>query len=209
MIKKLKRVIIDEVEVVQFTPNNILEVAMFIGINFKDDNDMFKLKEEVVKQSKIFVKNKFANFGNYILRDNKGNLEVLDETGYKHLTQMYKEINTDINTEEYQNKKEFEKEPIRTIKGIVIDKENIEKIIKENFSEKNPLKIEIGSDEIKVLGKMAENLFGKDGGTEIINNILKENSENIGTNEDTKKENIDNTIKNIIEIGKHLKDILK
>lgn len=204
MIKKLKRVVIDEVEVVQFTPNNILEVAMFIGINFKDDNDMFKLKEEVVKQSKIFVKNKFANFGNYILRDNKGNLEVLDETGYRHLTQMYKEIE-----EEHQNKKEFEKEPMGTIKGIVIDKEKLEEIIEKNFSKESPLKIKIGSDEIKVLGKMAENLFGKDGGTEIINNILKENSEDIGTNEDNKTENIDNTIKNIIEIGKHLKDILK
>lgn len=204
MIKKLKRVVIDEVEVVQFTPNNILEVAMFIGINFKDDNDMFKLKEEVVKQSKIFVKNKFANFGNYILRDNKGNLEVLDETGYRHLTQMYKEIE-----EEHQNKKEFKKEPMRTIKGIVIDKEKLEEIIEKNFSKESPLKIKIGSDEIKVLGKMAENLFGKDGGTEIINNILKENSEDIGTNEDNKTENMDNTIKNIIEIGKHLKDILK
>lgn len=204
MIKKLKRVIIDEVEVVQFTPNNILEVAMFIGINFKDDNDMFKLKEEVVKQSKIFVKNKFANFGNYILRDNKGNLEVLDETGYRHLTQMYKEIE-----EEHQNKKEFEKEPMKTIKGIVIDKEKLEEIIEKNFSKESPLKIKIGSDEIKVLGKMAENLFGKDGVTEIINNILKENSEDIGTNEENKTENIDNTIKNIIEIGKHLKDILK
>lgn len=209
MIKKLKRVIIDEVEVVQFTPNNILEVAMFIGVKFKDDNDMFEFKNEVIKQSKIWIKDKIATFGNYILKDNKGNLEVLDEIGYKHLTQMYKDIDTDINAEEHQNKKEFEKEPMRTIKGIVIDKENLEKIIKENFSEKNPLKIEIGSDEIKVLGKMAENLFGKDGGTEIINNILKENSENIGTNEDNKKENIDNTIKNIIEIGKHLKDILK
>ena len=209
MIKKLKRVIIDEVEVVQFTPNNILEVAMFIGVKFKDDNDMFEFKNEVIKQSKIWIKDKIATFGNYILKDNKGNLEVLDEIGYKHLTQMYKDIDTDINAEEHQNKKEFEKEPMRTIKGIVIDKENLEKIIKENFSEKNPLKIEIGSDEIKILGKMAENLFGKDGGTEIINNILKENSENIGTNEDNKKENIDNTIKNIIEIGKHLKDILK
>lgn len=209
MIKKLKRVIIDEVEVVQFTPNNILEVAMFISVKFKDDNDMFEFKNEVIKQSKIWIKDKIATFGNYILKDNKGNLEVLDEIGYKHLTQMYKDIDTDINAEEYQNKKEFEKEPMRTIKGIVIDKENLEKIIKENFSEKNPLKIEIGSDEIKILGKMAENLFGKDGGTEIINNILKENSENIGTNEDNKKENIDNTIKNIIEIGKHLKDILK
>lgn len=209
MIKKLKRVIIDEVEVVQFTPNNILEVAMFISVKFKDDNDMFEFKNEVIKQSKIWIKDKIATFGNYILKDNKGNLEVLDEIGYKHLTQLYKDIDTDINVEEYQNKKEFEKEPMRTIKGIVIDKENLEKIIKENFSEKNPLKIEIGSDEIKILGKMAENLFGKDGGTEIINNILKENSENIGTNEDNKKENIDNTIKNIIEIGKHLKDILK
>lgn len=204
MIKKLKRVVIDEVEVVQFTPNNILEVAMFIGMNFKDDNDMFMLKEEVVKQSKIFVKNKFVTFGNYILRDNKGNLEVLDETGYRHLTQMYKEIE-----EEHQNKKEFEKEPMRTIKGIVIDKEKLEEIIEKNFSKESPLKIKIGSDEIKVLGKMAENLFGKDGGTEIINNILKENSEDIGTNEDNKTENIDNTIKNIIEIGKYLKDILK
>lgn len=204
MIKKLKRVVIDEVEVVQFTPNNILEVAMFIGMNFKDDNDMFMLKEEVVKQSKIFVKNKFATFGNYILKDNKGNLEVLDETGYRHLTQMYKEIE-----EEHQNKKEFEKEPMGTIKGIVIDKEKLEEIIEKNFSKESPLKIKIGSDEIKVLGKMAENLFGKDGGTEIINNILKENSEDIGTNEDNKTENIDNTIKNIIEIGKHLKDILK
>lgn len=204
MIKKLKRVIIDEVEVVQFTPNNILEVAMFIGVKFKDDNDMFEFKNEVVKQSKIFVKNKFANFGNYILKDNKGNLEVLDETGYRHLTQMYKEIE-----EEHQNKKEFEKEPMRTIKGIVIDKEKLEEIIEKNFSKESPLKIKIGSDEIKVLGKMAENLFGKDGGTEIINNILKENSEDIGTNEENKTENIDNTIKNIIEIGKHLKDILK
>ena len=204
MIKKLKRVIIDEVEVVQFTPNNILEVAMFIGVKFKDDNDMFEFKNEVIKQSKIFVKNKFANFGNYILKDNKGNLEVLDETGYRHLTQMYKEIE-----EEHQNKKEFEKEPMRTIKGIVIDKEKLEEIIEKNFSKESPLKIKIGSDEIKVLGKMAENLFGKDGGTEIINNILKENSEDIGTNEDNKTENIDNTIKNIIEIGKHLKDILK
>ena len=164
--------------------------------------------EEIHNYTKIdlFFLNKMKNIIDleHLLKDNKGNLEVLDETGYRHLTQMYKEIE-----EEHQNKKEFEKEPMRTIKGIVIDKEKLEEIIEKNFSKESPLKIKIGSDEIKVLGKMAENLFGKDGGTEIINNILKENSEDIGTNEDNKTENIDNTIKNIIEIGKHLKDILK
>ena len=74
MIKKLKRVIIDEVEAVQFTTNNILEVAIFIGVNFKDDNDMFEFKKEVIKQSKIWIKDKIATFGDYILKDNKGNL---------------------------------------------------------------------------------------------------------------------------------------
>ena len=219
MIKKLKRVIVDEIEVVQFTKGNILEVAMFLGIKFKDDNDMFEFKEEVLKQNYIPVNAQRAFFENYIVKDNKGNLSILDEIGYMQLEKEYKEYRMfeSSNIEEanrYIINQEEKEENIE----VKINKEQLEEIVGKDFANVIPVKIKIGSNEIKALSKMAQNLLGEDG-TDIINNLFQKDKEiknNNDIDENIKKvtntkeiANTMETFKNLIELGKNLKDILK
>ena len=219
MIKKLKRVIVDEIEVVQFTKGNILEVAMFLGIKFKDDNDMFEFKEEVLKQNYIPVNAQRAFFENYIVKDNKGNLSILDEIGYMQLEKEYKEYRMfESSNIEEENRYIINQEEKEENIEVKINKEQLEEIVGKDFANVIPVKIKIGSNEIKALSKMAQNLLGEDG-TDIINNLFQKDKEiknNNDIDENIKKvtntkeiANTMETFKNLIELGKNLKDILK
>ena len=220
MVKKLKRVIVDEIEVVKFTKENILEVAIFIGVKFKDDNDMFEFKEEVLKQNYIPVNAQRAFFENYIVKDNKGNLSILDEIGYIQLEKEYKEYKMfeSSNIEEEKNRCIINQEEKEENIEVKINKEQLEEIVGKDFTNVIPVKIKIGSNEIKALSKMAQNLLGEDG-ADIINNLFQKDKEiknNNDIDENIKKvtntkeiANTMETFKNLIELGKNLKDILK
>lgn len=167
MIKKFKRVIVEELEVLQITKDNLLEVASFIEKSFKNDYEVLEFRENALKNGKITVNCKFAYFGDYLVKDKNNLIKVLDELGYK---QLLKQFENEENTKELENleeniKTKSEKEEI---KEEVITDENLIKGM-EDFI--NKIK-ENGNNDIKVIFDLGNKVF-KD---KILNDTaLKEN----------------------------------
>ena len=167
MIKKFKRVIVEELEVLQITKDNLLEVASFIEKSFKNDYEVLEFRENTLKNGKITVNCKFAYFGDYLVKDKNNLIKVLDELGYK---QLLKQFENEENTKELENleeniKTKSEKEEI---KEEVITDENLIKGM-EDFI--NKIK-ENNNNDIKVIFDLGNKVF-KD---KILNDTaLKEN----------------------------------
>lgn len=167
MIKKFKRVIVEELEVLQITKDNLLEVASFIEKSFKNDYEVLEFRENALKNGKITVNCKFAYFGDYLVKDKNKLIKVLDELGYK---QLLKQFENEENTKELENleeniKTKSEKEEI---KEEVITDENLIKGM-EDFI--NKIK-ENNNNDIKVIFDLGNKVF-KD---KILNDTaLKEN----------------------------------
>ena len=167
MIKKFKRVIVEELEVLQITKDNLLEVASFIEKSFKNDYEVLEFRENALKNGKITVNCKFAYFGDYLVKDKNNLIKVLDELGYK---QLLKQFENEENTKELENleeniKTKSEKEEI---KEEVITDENL---IKGMEAFINKIK-ENNNNDIKVIFDLGNKVF-KD---KILNDTaLKEN----------------------------------
>ena len=167
MIKKFKKVIVEELEVLQITKDNLLEVASFIEKSFKNDYEVLEFRENALKNGKITVNCKFAYFGDYLVKDKNNLIKVLDELGYK---QLIKQFENEENTKELENleeniKTKSEKEEI---KEEVITDENLIKGM-EDFI--NKIK-ENNNNDIKVIFDLGNKVF-KD---KILNDTaLKEN----------------------------------
>ena len=167
MIKKLKKVIVEKLEVLQITKDNLLEVASFIEKSFKNDYEVLEFRENALKNGKITVNCKFAYFGDYLVKDKNNLIKVLDELGYK---QLIKQFENEENTKELENleeniKTKSEKEEI---KEEVITDENLIKGM-EDFI--NKIK-ENNNNDIKVIFDLGNKVF-KD---KILNDTaLKEN----------------------------------
>ena len=167
MIKKFKRVIVEELEVLQITKDNLLEVASFIEKSFKNDYEVLEFRENALKNGKITVNCKFAYFGDYLVKDKNNLIKVLDELGYK---QLLKQFENEENTTELENLEEnietkSEKEEIK--EEVITD----EKFIKgmEDFISKIK---ENNNNDIKVIFDLGNKVF-KD---KILNDTaLKEN----------------------------------
>ena len=167
MIKKFKRVIVEELEVLQITKDNLLEVASFIEKSFKNDYEVLEFRENALKNGKITVNCKFAYFGDYLVKDKNNLIKVLDELGYK---QLLKQFENEENTKELENLEEnietkSEKEEIK--EEVITD----EKFIKgmEDFISKIK---ENNNNDIKVIFDLGNKVF-KD---KILNDTaLKEN----------------------------------
>ena len=86
MIEKLKNTSKEEVEVVKVTKENLLEVINFLDRVFDRDDDILELRNTVLKTEKLFLNiGEIATFGDYIVKDKKGFIRVLDELDYKEL----------------------------------------------------------------------------------------------------------------------------
>ena len=167
MIKKFKKVIVEELEVSQITKDNLLEVASFIEKSFKNDYEVLEFRENALKNGKITVNCKFAYFGDYLVKDKNKLIKVLDELGYK---QLIKQFENEENTKELENLEENieTKSENKEIKEeVIID----EKFIKgmEDFISKIK---ENNNNDIKVIFDLGNKVF-KD---KILNDTaLKEN----------------------------------
>lgn len=105
MIEKFKKIVVEEVEVVKMTKENLLEVINFLDRVFDSDDDILEFRDTVSKTGKLFLNiGEIATFGDYIVKDKKGFIRVLDELGYK---QLKKQFGTDEETT-------VEKEKIQT-----------------------------------------------------------------------------------------------
>lgn len=167
MIKKFKRVIVEELEVLQITKDNLLEVASFIEKSFKNDYEVLEFRENALKNGKITVNCKFAYFGDYLVKDKNKLIKVLDELGYK---QLIKQFENEENTKELENLEENieTKSENKEIKEEVITDENLIKGM-EDFI--NKIK-ENNNNDIKVIFDLGNKVF-KD---KILNDTaLKEN----------------------------------
>ena len=171
MIKKLKKVIVEELEVLQITKDNLLEVASFIEKPFRNDYEILEFRENSLKNGKITVNCKFAHFGNYLVKDKNKLIKVLDELGYK---QLMKQFENEENTKEVENLEEnietkSENEEIK--EEVITD----EKFIKGMEDFINKIK-ENNNDDIKVIFDLGNKVF-KD---KILNDTaLKENIDNV------------------------------
>lgn len=168
MIKKFKRVIVEELEVLQITKDNLLEVASFIEKSFKNDYEVLEFRENALKNGKITVNCKFAYFGDYLVKDKNKLIKVLDELGYK---QLIKQFENEENTKELENleenietkseNKEIKEEEVITDEKFIKGMEDFISKIKEN-----------GNNDIKVIFDLGNKVF-KD---KILNDTaLKEN----------------------------------
>ena len=100
MIKKLKRVIVEELEVLQITKDNLLEVASFIEKSFQNDYEILEFRENTLKNGRLLIGCKIAYFGDYLVKDKNNLIKVLDELGYK---QLIKQFENEENTKELGN----------------------------------------------------------------------------------------------------------
>ena len=147
MIEKFKKIVVEEVEVVKMTKENLLEVINFLDRVFDSDDDILEFRDTVSKTGKLFLNiGEIATFGNYIVKDKKGFIRVLDELGYK---QLKKQFGTDEETT-------VEKEKIQTN----TEEENFNKF-KEEFLKKLTGNEEVTKDNFQKLGNVVEVILGK------------------------------------------------
>lgn len=167
MIKKLKKVIVEELEVLQITKDNLLEVASFIEKPFRNDYEILEFRENSLKNGRLLIGCKIAYFGDYLVKDKNKLIKVLDELGYK---QLLKQFEQEENTKELEDLEEnietkSEKEEIK--EEVITD----EKFIKGMEDFINKIK-ENNNNDIKVIFDLGNKVF-KD---KILNDTaLKEN----------------------------------
>ena len=167
MIKKLKKVIVEELEVLQITKDNLLEVASFIEKPFRNDYEILEFRENALKNGRLLIGCKIAYFGDYLVKDKNKLIKVLDELGYK---QLLKQFEQEENTKELEDLEEnietkSEKEEIK--EEVITD----EKFIKGMEDFINKIK-ENNNNDIKVIFDLGNKVF-KD---KILNDTaLKEN----------------------------------
>lgn len=139
MIKKLKKVIVEKLEVLQITKDNLLEVASFIEKSFKNDYEVLEFRENALKNGKITVNCKFAYFGDYLVKDTNKLIKVLDELGYEQLIKQFKneesikeleDLEENIGTK--SEKEEIKKEEVITDEKFIKGVEDFINKIKEN-----------------------------------------------------------------------------
>lgn len=172
MIKKLKKVIVEELEVLQMTKDNLLEVASFIEKPFRNDYEILEFRENALKNGRLLIGCKIAYFGDYLVKDKNKVIKVLDELGYKQLLKQFEqEENTkelddlEENIETKSEKEEIKKEKVITDEKLINGMEDFINKIKEN-----------GNDEIKVILDLGNKVF-KD---KILNDTaLKENIDSV------------------------------
>lgn len=168
MIKKFKKVIVEELEVLQITKDNLLEVASFIEKPFNNDYEVLEFRENSLKNGRLLIGCKIAYFGDYLVKDKNKLIKVLDELGYK---QLLKQFEQEENTKELENleenietkpeKKEIKKEEVITDEKFIKGMEDFISKIKEN-----------NNNDIKVIFDLGNKVF-KD---KILNDTaLKEN----------------------------------
>jgi hypothetical protein len=168
MIKKFKKVIVEELEVLQITKDNLLEVASFIKKPFNNDYEVLEFRENSLKNGRLLIGCKIAYFGDYLVKDKNKLIKVLDELGYK---QLLKQFEQEENTKELENleenietkpeKEEIKKEEVITDEKFIKGMEDFISKIKEN-----------NNNDIKVIFDLGNKVF-KD---KILNDTaLKEN----------------------------------
>lgn len=172
MIKKFKKVIVEELEVLQIRKDNLLEVASFIEKSFQNDYEILEFRENTLKNGRLLIGCKIAYFGDYLVKDKNNLIKVLDELGYK---QLIKQFENEENTKEIEDlekniETKFEKEETSKEEDVTDEKlfkgmEDFINKIKDN-----------GNGEIKVILDLGNKVF-KD---KILNDTaLKENMENV------------------------------
>lgn len=168
MIKKFKKVIVEELEVLQIRKDNLLEVVSFIEKSFKNDYEVLEFRENSLKNGRLLIGCKIAYFGDYLVKDKNKLIKVLDELGYKQLLKQFeqeentKETNEDLEENiETKSEKEEIKEEVITDEKFIKGMEDFISKIKEN-----------GNNDIKVIFDLGNKVF-KD---KILNDTaLKEN----------------------------------
>lgn len=168
MIKKFKKVIVEELEVLQITKDNLLEVASFIEKPFNNDYEILEFRENSLKNGRLLIGCKIAYFGDYLVKDKNKLIKVLDELGYEQLLKQYeseentKELeNLEENIETKSENKEIKEEEVITDEKFIKGMEDFISKIKEN-----------NNNDIKVIFDLGNKVF-KD---KILNDTaLKEN----------------------------------
>ena len=157
MIEKFKKIVVEEVEVVKMTKENLLEVINFLDRVFDSDDDILEFRDTVSKTGKLFLNiGEIATFGDYIVKDKKGFIRVLDELGYK---QLKKQFGTDEETT-------VEKKKIQTN----TEEENFNKF-KEEFLKKLTGNEEVTKDNFQKLGNVVEVILGKNIVDKVLNTL--------------------------------------
>ena len=157
MIEKLKKTTTEEVEVVKMTKENLLEVINFLDRVFDSDDDILEFRDTVLRTGELFLNiGEIATFGDYIVKDKKGLVRVLDELGYK---QLKKQFGTDEETT-------VEKEKIQTN----TEEENFNKF-KEEFLKKLTGNEEVTKDNFQKLGNVVEVILGKNIVDKVLNTL--------------------------------------
>ena len=157
MIEKFKKIVVEEVEVVKMTKENLLEVINFLDRVFDSDDDILEFRDTVSKTGKLFLNiGEIATFGDYIVKDKKGFIRVLDELGYK---QLKKQFGVDEETT-------VEKEKIQTN----TEEENFNKF-KEEFLKKLTGNEEVTKDNFQKLGNVVEVILGKNIVDKVLNTL--------------------------------------
>lgn len=114
MIKKFKKVIVEELEVLQITKDNLLEVASFIKKPFSNDYEILEFRENSLKNGRLLIGCKIAYLGDYLVKDKNKLIKVLDELGYEQLLKQY-ESEEKIETKSGKpEKEEIKKEEVIT-----------------------------------------------------------------------------------------------
>ncbi len=175
MIKKLKKVIVEELEVLQIRKDNLLEVASFVEKSFQNDYEILEFRENTLKNGRLLIGCKIAYFGDYLVKDKNKLIKVLDELGYK---QLIKQFENEENTKELEDLEEKEKNiETKSEKEETNKEEDVtdEKLFKGMEDFINKIK-DNGNGEIKVILDLGNKVF-KD---KILNDTaLKENMENV------------------------------
>lgn len=165
MIKKFKKVIVEELEVLQITKDNLLEVASFIEKPFNNDYEILEFRENSLKNGRLLIGCKIAYFGDYLVKDKNKLIKVLDELGYEQLLKQYESEEKIETKSEKPEKEEIKKEEVITDEKFIKGMENFINKIKEN-----------NNNDIKVIFDLGNKVF-KD---KILNDTaLKENIDSV------------------------------
>lgn len=174
MIKKFKKVIVEELEVLQITKDNLLEVASFIEKPFNNDYEVLEFRENSLKNGRLLIGCKIAYFGDYLVKDKNKLIKVLDELGYEQLLKQYESEEKIETKSEKPEKEEIKKEEVITDEKFIKGMENFINKIKENNNNDIKVIFDLGNKVFKdkILNDTAlkENI---DSAKELLDKILK------------------------------------
>lgn len=174
MIKKFKKVIVEELEVLQITKDNLLEVASFIEKSFNNDYEVLEFRENSLKNGRLLIGCKIAYFGDYLVKDKNKLIKVLDELGYEQLLKQYESEEKIETKSEKPEKEEIKKEEVITDEKFIKGMENFINKIKENNNNDIKVIFDLGNKVFKdkILNDTAlkENI---DSAKELLDKILK------------------------------------